>query len=108
MRERVSKTAFCEMLDVIADPDDPRGHYGIQERARYPVLTGASSSMLEAIARPLRAHQVRLDMCPVLDWVPSRAPAGAARTLDFTGVGLSLVRGSHLDNRVVLTTPFCF
>jgi ornithine cyclodeaminase len=34
VRERVSKTAFCEMLDMIADPDDPRDLYGIQERAR--------------------------------------------------------------------------
>jgi ornithine cyclodeaminase len=30
----VSKTAFCEMLDMIADPDDPRDLYGMLERAR--------------------------------------------------------------------------
>jgi ornithine cyclodeaminase len=25
---------FCEMLDMIADPDDPRDLYGMLERAR--------------------------------------------------------------------------
>jgi ornithine cyclodeaminase len=34
VRECVSKTAFCEMLDMIADPDDPRDLYGMLERAR--------------------------------------------------------------------------
>jgi ornithine cyclodeaminase len=34
VRECVGKTSFCEMLDMIADPDDPRDLYGMLERAR--------------------------------------------------------------------------
>ena len=34
VRERVAETGFCETLDMIADPDDPRDLYGMLERAR--------------------------------------------------------------------------
>ena len=32
--ERVAETGFCEALDMIADPDDPRDLFGMLERAR--------------------------------------------------------------------------
>jgi ornithine cyclodeaminase len=34
VRERVAETGFCEALDMIADPDDPRNLFGMLERAR--------------------------------------------------------------------------
>ena len=34
VRERVAETGFCEALDMIADPDDPRDLFGMLERAR--------------------------------------------------------------------------
>ena len=34
VRERVAEMGFCEALDMIADPDDPRDLFGMLERAR--------------------------------------------------------------------------
>jgi ornithine cyclodeaminase len=34
VREVIGETPFFEMLDMIADPDDPRDLYGMLERAR--------------------------------------------------------------------------
>lgn len=34
VREHVAETGFCEALDMIADPDDPRDLFGMLERAR--------------------------------------------------------------------------
>lgn len=34
LRERVIETGFCEPLDMIADPDDPRDLFGMLDRAR--------------------------------------------------------------------------
>ena len=34
VRERGAGTRFCEALDMIADPDDPRDLFGMLERAR--------------------------------------------------------------------------
>ena len=33
VRERVAETGFCETLDMIADPDDPRDLFGMLARA---------------------------------------------------------------------------
>lgn len=34
LRERVAETGFCQALDMIADPDDPRDLFGMLQRAR--------------------------------------------------------------------------
>ncbi|RUV67726.1 ornithine cyclodeaminase, partial [Mesorhizobium sp. M1A.F.Ca.IN.020.30.1.1] len=34
VRDRLSGTDFCQRLDMIADPDDPRDLFGMLQRAR--------------------------------------------------------------------------
>jgi hypothetical protein len=63
VRERVAETGFCERLDMIADPDDPRDLFGMLERASNCSPDPRAQSLFAelTLARPtLRACQQRV------------------------------------------------